>query len=201
MARVLVACEFSGVVRRAFQALGHDAWSCDLVTSLDDSENHIVGDVRGLLDREWDLMIAHPPCTRLCNSGSRWLAKPPPGKTSAEIRRELRDGAALFSDLLNADIPRIAIENPVMHYHAKALIRNYRPFDQTFQPWMFGDPEKKLTCLWLKNLKPLRWTQISRERNHTIYSIGRQKNRASTRSVTFSGVAAAIADQWGSELG
>ena len=174
--RVLVACEYTGTVRRAFAARGHDAWSCDLLPSLDRSNKHIVGDVRDLLNDGWDLLaVMHPPCTRLCNSGVRWLDEPP-GKLSAEhytaaeiaayatmgrddrlafMWHKLDEGAALFSDCWNAPIPRIAVENPVMHKHAKARIRNYAEFAQSIQPWMFGDFETKRTCLWLKGLAPL----------------------------------------------
>jgi hypothetical protein len=124
--RVLVACEYSGVVRRAFLARGCDAWSCDLLPSEDGSNRHIRGDARDLLHDGWDLlMVAHPPCTRLCNSGVRWLHAPPPGKTAEQMARELREGAALFGAFWNAPIPRVAIENPVMHGHAKRLIQNY----------------------------------------------------------------------------
>ena len=126
--RVLIACEFSGTVRRAFTARGHDAWSCDLLPAEDRSNRHIVGDARDLLTDGWDLlMVAHPPCTRLCNSGVRWLTKAPPGRTLADMWAELETGAALFSAFWNAPIERVAIENPVMHKHAKALIEGYAP--------------------------------------------------------------------------
>lgn len=156
--KILIGCEFTGTVRRAFTAAHpeHDIWSCDLLPSLDRSNRHIVGDVRTVLNDGWDLLaVLHPPCTRLCNSGVRWITTPPPGKTHAQIQRELEEGADLFSTLLNCDIPRKCIENPVMHKHAKALIRNYREFSQSVQPWMFGDFETKRTCLWLENLPPL----------------------------------------------
>ena len=154
--KVLVACEFSGVVRRAFDAAGHDAWSCDLLPASDGSNRHYVCDAREILHLEWDLlMVAHPPCTRLCNSGVRWLTKAPPGKTLAQMWQELDDGAQLFSDLLNAPIDRICIENPVMHKHAKARIKNFVDFAQSVQPWQFGHGETKRTCFWLKNLPPL----------------------------------------------
>jgi hypothetical protein len=124
--RVLVACEFSGTVRDAFLEKGHDAWSCDLLPAEHNSNRHIQGDVRDILNDGWDfLIVAHPPCTRLCNSGVRWLHVPPPGKTLNQMWHELREGPELFSDLWNAPIPRICVENPVMHSHAKKLIRNY----------------------------------------------------------------------------
>ena len=137
--RVLVACEYSGIVRNAFLERGHDAWSCDLLPSEDGSNRHIRGDARAILNDGWDLlMVAHPPCTRLCNSGVRWLSKPPPGRTLNDMHRELREGADLFSVFWNAAIDRICVENPVMHKHAKALIVNYREFSQSVQPWQFG---------------------------------------------------------------
>src|SRR5688500_12547499 len=118
--KVLVACEFSGTVRDAFLARGHDAWSCDLLPAETKSNRHIQGDVREVLTWGWDMLIvAHPPCTRLCNSGVRWLSVPPPGKTLEQMWQELEEGAALFSDCWNAPVERVCVENPVMHKHAK----------------------------------------------------------------------------------
>ena len=126
--RVLVGCETSGVVRRAFLARGHDAWSCDLLPADDQTNRHIQCDIRDILGWGWDLLaVMHPPCTRLCNSGVRWLHQPPRGKTVDQMWQELDEGAELFSACWNAPIPRIAVENPVMHKHAKQRIRNYRP--------------------------------------------------------------------------
>ena len=157
--RVLVGCETSGTVRRAFSALGHDVWSVDLLPADDGSNRHIVGDVRDYLNEGWDLLaVFHPPCTRLCNSGVRWLSSPPRGKTLAQMWADLDEGAALFSACWNAPIPRIAVENPVMHKHAKARIENYAPPAQTVQPWHFGDPAFKATSLYLRDLPPLRAT-------------------------------------------
>src|SRR5690606_5080535 len=168
--RVLIACEFSGVVRRAFAARGHDAWSCDLLPAEDRSNRHIVGDVRDILHDGWDLLIvAHPPCTRLCNSGVRWLHKPPAGRTLAEMWKELDEAAELFSALWNAPIERICIENPVMHKYGKARIRNYEPFAQSVQPWQFGHGEVKRTCFWLKNLPPLRPTSVVEGREARVH--------------------------------
>lgn len=177
--RVLVACEYTGTVRRAFAARGHDAWSCDLLPSLDRSNRHLQMDVRKILGWGWDLLaVMHPPCTRLCNSGVRWLSDPP-GKLTAEhysaaeisayksmntaqrlafMWHKLDEGAALFSDCWNAPIERVCIENPVMHQHAKAKITNYAEFAQSIQPWMFGDYETKRTCFWLRGLEPLKPT-------------------------------------------
>lgn len=199
--RVLVACEFSGIVRRAFADRGHDAWSCDLLPAEDRNNKHIVGDVRDILADGWDLlMVAHPPCTRLCNSGVRWLKVPPPGKTLEQMHRELEEGAALFSDCWNAPIERICVENPVMHGHAKALIRNYVPPAQSVQPWQFGHGEVKRTCLWLKNLPPLKPTNIVDGRSARVHRMtGWQPTevRRRERSRFFPGIAAAMADQWG----
>lgn len=196
--RVLVACEYSGIVRRAFRERGHDAWSCDLLPSEDRSNRHIVGDVRDHLHEGWDLlMVAHPPCTRLCNSGVRWLTSPPPGRTLDEMRDELRAAAELFSELWNAPIDRICIENPVMHRHAKELIRNYEPFAQTVQPWQFGHGETKRTCFWLRGLQPLKPTHVVAGRAARVHRMSPGPDRWRERSRFFPGIAAAMAQQWG----
>ncbi|MFC5421449.1 MAG: hypothetical protein DI537_36915 [Stutzerimonas stutzeri] len=200
--RALIACERSGIVRRAFAARGHDAWSCDLVPADDGSNRHYVGDARDLLDDRWDLLIvAHPPCTRLCNSGVRWLSVPPAGRTLDDMWRDLDDGAELFSAFWNAPIERICVENPVMHRHAKARIANYREPAQSVQPWQFGHGEVKRTCFWLKNLPPLAPTLIvpgreARVHRHTGWG-QRGLDRARERSRFFPGIAAAMAEQWG----
>jgi hypothetical protein len=198
--RVLVACEFSGIVRRAFAARGHDAWSCDLLPAEDRSNHHIVGDARALLNDGWDLLIvAHPPCTRLCNSGVRWLSKPPAGRTLDEMWNDLRSGADLFSAFWNAPIDRIVVENPVMHKHAKALIENYAGPAQSIQPWQFGDGEAKRTCFWLKGLPPLVQTHPVKpaEIVHRVWRMPPGPDRQKERSRFFPGVANAMADQWG----
>ena len=195
--RVLVACEFSGTVRRALNDAGHDAWSCDLLPAEDGSNRHIVGDARDILNDGWDLLVAHPPCTRLCNSGVRWLSVPPPGKTLGQMQAELIEGAALFSAFWNAPVERIAVENPVMHKHAKALIKNYADPSQSVQPWQFGHGETKRTCLWLKNLPALIPTQIVDGREPRVHHMPPGPDRWKERSRFFSGIAAAMADQWG----
>lgn len=198
--RVLVACEFSGVVRRAFAALGHDAWSVDLLPAEDRSNKHITGDARDVLDWGWDLlMVAHPPCTRLCNSGVRWLHVPPPGKTVEQMQQELVEAADLFSAFWNAPIERIAVENPIMHKHARALIRNFEAPAQTIQPWQFGHGETKATCLWLKNLPPLTPTKIVDGREPRVHRMSQGPNRWRERSRTFTGIAEAMAQQWGGQ--
>lgn len=200
--RILVACETSGIVRRAFSARGHDVWSCDVLPSEDGSNRHIVGDARDLLNEGWDfLMVAHPPCTRLCNSGVRWLSTPPPGRTQAEMWAELDEAADLFSAFWNAPIDRICIENPVMHRHAKARIRNYADFAQSVQPWEYGHGETKRTCLWLKNLPPLKPTNIVEGREARIHRMsGWMADRWKERSRFFPGIAAAMAEQWTPDL-
>lgn len=198
MGRVLVACEFSGIVRRAFAARGHDAWSCDLLPAEDRSNKHIVGDARAILDDGWDLLIvAHPPCTRLCNSGVRWLTKPPAGRTLEEMWAELDDAAALFSAFWNAPIERICVENPVMHRHAKARIVNFQPPAQSVQPWQFGHGEVKRTCLWLNNLPPLEATDIVEGRTPRVHHMSPGPDRWKERSRFFTGIAEAMAEQWG----
>ena len=189
--RVLIGCETSGVMRRAFAGLGHDVWSCDLLPAEDNNPNHVVGDARDLLEDGWDLLIAHPPCTRLCNSGVRWLAE-------RDLWRDLDEAAELFSAFWNAPIERIAVENPVMHGHAKSRIRNYAPPAQSVQPWQFGHGETKRTCLWLKGLPPLVPTKIVSGREARVHRMPPGPNRWRERSRFFSGIADAMAEQWGS---
>lgn len=194
--RVLIACEYSGTVRDAFIAKGHDAMSCDLLPT-DKAGPHYQGDVRDILEQDWDLMIAHPPCTFLTNSGVCHLHKDP---TRWD---RLREGAAFFKALLDAPIPRIAVENPVMHKYAKELIGNVRQ-TQTIQPWMFGHTEQKATCLWLKGLSPLVPTNNVREKMLTLPKNQRQRlhylppsaDRWKLRSTTYKGIADAMAKQW-----
>lgn len=197
--RALIGCETSGIVRRAFLARGYDAWSCDLLPAEDRSNRHMQMDVREAIHRHgpWDLLaVMHPPCTRLCNSGVRWLSVPPPGKTAAQMQGELLEGAALFSACWNAPIDRIAVENPVMHKHAKALIANYQPPAQSIQPWQFGHGETKRTCFWLKGLPPLKPTNVVEGRQARVHRMSPGPDRWRERSRFFPGVAAAMADQW-----
>lgn len=188
--RVLIACEFSGVMRRAFRALGHDAWSCDLLPAEDGSSHHIQGDVRPLLRQPWDLVIAHPPCTRLCNSGVRWLAE-------RDLWDEMRQGAAFFLECLEANAPRVAVENPVMHRYAREIIG--RGPDFTVQPWQFGDPAKKRTCFWTKGLPALvpTSTMTAADAKPDCHRASPGPDRWKLRSVTYPGIAAACAMQWG----
>ena len=197
--RVLVACEFSGVVRDAFAREGHYAQSCDLLPSERPGLHH-QGDVRDLLDAGWDLMIAHPPCTCLSRAGARWRNKP--GRAECE-----QEGLAFVLELYNAPIPKVAIENPIGR-----LNQLWRYPDQTIQPYHFGHPFSKATCLWLKNLPPLMHTQIVEHHQPLLPSNigkgrreGQKWHKGVTRdpkvaATTFEGVAAAMAHQWGGRI-
>ncbi len=205
--RVLIGCETSGVVRRAFAARGHDAWSCDILPAEDGSNRHYQGDVRDILDDGWDLLaVMHPPCTRLCNSGVRWLHRPPKGRTLDEMWDDLQSGVDLFAACLNAPIDRVAVENPVMHRHARERLPADLPKPQIVQPWHFGDPAFKATGLYLRGLPPLadtarltppaKGTDAHKEWS-AIHRASPGPDRARIRSRTFPGIAAAMADQWG----
>lgn len=194
---VLIACEFSGVVREAFRAQGHNAWSCDLLPAEDGSIFHYTGDVRTLLpDGRWDLMIAHPPCTFLANSEVRWLYQKDTWALVPERWAGMRAAAAFFADLLRADIPRVAIENPIIHKYAKEIIGANQ--SQIVQPWQFGHGEVKATCLWLKNLPRLTPTNIVSGRVARVHRASPGPNRWKERSRTLQGIACAMAEQWGS---
>ena len=184
---VLVACEFSGVVRDAFKAKGHDAWSCDLLPT-EAPGQHIQGDALDVLSDGWDMMIAHPPCTYLCNSGSRWLYE----QDDRWVKMEF--AADFFRALLTAPINKIAIENPIPHKYAVSIMgRNY---NQLIQPWQFGHGESKATCLWLKNLPELVPTDIVEGREQRIHKLPPSKDRWKLRSTTYTGFAQAMAEQW-----
>ena len=180
--RVLVACEFSGRVRNAFLSKGHDAWSCDLLPT-ESKGPHIQGDVLVQVGKNWDLMIAHPPCTHLAVSGARWF------KTK---RKEQDEALDFVRQLLNAPIPKIALENPISIISSKI-----RRADQIIQPWMFGHGETKATCLWLKNLPPLYPTNVVDGRVNRIHREPPGPDRWKNRSRTYEGIANAMADQWG----
>jgi len=204
--KILVACETSGAMRNAFAAHGHEVWSCDILPAEDDSPRHIVGDVRGILGDGWDMLIAHPPCTRLCNSGVRWLHQPPPGRTLDDMRAERAEGAALFAACWRAPVTRVAIENPIMHKHARALLPPDLPRPQIVQPWWFGDPAFKATGFYLRGLPPLTATnRLDPPKPGTdAHKAWSQIHRASPgpdrwriRSRTFQGIASAAAAQWG----
>ena len=180
---VLVACEFSGVVRDAFAATGHDATSCDLLPS-DTPGKHYRGDIKDLLvPGRWDLMIAHPPCTHLAVSGARWFKHKLPEQEAA---------LEFVQALMDAPIPRIALENPV-----SIISSRIRKPDQIIQPWQFGHGETKTTCLWLKNLLPLEPTDVVEGREARVHKMPPSPDRWKHRSITFRGIAEAMAAQWG----
>jgi len=181
--RVLVACEFSGIVRDCFRQRGHDAVSCDLLAS-ETPGPHIQGDVMSLDLSDYDLMIAHPPCTYLAVSGARWFAY---------RQQEQRDALAFVQWLMNAPVDRIAIENPV-----SVISSRIRKPDQIVQPWMFGHGETKATCFWLKNLWPLVPTNVVDGRKGRVHHEAPSPERWKNRSRTLPGIAAAMAEQWGS---
>ena len=180
--RVLVACEFSGIVRDAFIRRGHDAVSCDLLPTEVDGP-HIVGDVLSILGDGWDLLVAHPPCTHLAVSGARWFKDKLPEQAAA---------LEFVRTLLAAPIPRIALENPV-----SIISSRIRKPDQIVQPWWFGDGKVKATCWWLKNLPPLVPTHIVDGREPEVHYMSPGPDRWKNRSRTYPGLAEAIAEQWG----
>ena len=199
MANILIACEYSGTVRDAFRRMGHDALSCDLIPT-ESPGPHAIYDVLRLIENEsveWDLMIAHPPCTYLANSGVSWLHKQP------ERWALLDEGAAFFKALLDAPIHRICIENPVPHKYAVERIG--RKHDQTIQPYQFGHAESKRTCLWLKNLPQLKPTNILQKPERGYWDnqtpsgqnkMGPSPDRAKERARFYTGIAEAMAEQW-----
>ena len=187
MSRILVACEYSGVVRDAFIALGHDAMSCDFLPT-EAPGPHYQGDVRDVLDFPWDLMIAHPPCTHLSVSGARHFS-------DKRLDGRQQAAASFFMLLARARIPRIAIENPVC-----VMSSLWRRPDQVIQPWQFGHGETKATCLWLKNLPPLVPTDIVEGREPRIHRMPPGPDRWKERSRTFAGIGRAMAAQWGALL-
>mgnify|MGYP003674247008 CR=1 FL=1 len=185
--KVLVACEYSGTVRDAFIAAGHDAMSCDLLPT-DSPGPHHQGNVLEILDQGWDLMIAHPPCQHLSVSGARWFKE-----KQADGRQQ--QGIDFFMALINAPIPMIAVENPISIMSSK-----YRKPNQIVQPWQHGHGETKATCLWLKGLPELEPTQIVEGREPRIHRMAPSPDRWKKRSLTYTGIAKAMAAQWGNGL-
>ena len=196
--RVLVACEYSGTVRDAFRAKGHDAWSCDLLPTEGDPRWHYKGDILDIIDGNWDILIAHPPCTYLCSSGLHWNNKRP-GRSELTLK-----ALDFVRTLLSAQIPRIALENPI-----GCISTKIRPYDQTVQPYEYGHDASKTTCLWLKNLPPLRPTGFVEPRivngkrrwanqcdNGGQDKLPPSEDRWKIRSQTFPGIAKAMAEQW-----
>lgn len=199
---VLVACEYSGTVRDAFITIGHDAISCDLLPSDSNFGPHYQGSVFDIIDDGFDLMIAHPPCTYLCNSGVTHLYNK--DKTKNQTRwQNMEDGARFFANLLHCNIPKICIENPIMHKYSKDIIGLNQT--QIIQPWMFGHPETKATCLWLKGLAPLKETnnvkeemlKLPKNKQQRLHYLPPGPDRWKIRSTTFQGIADAMANQWG----
>jgi hypothetical protein len=178
-----VACEFSGIVRDAFAAQGHDAWSCDVLPSEATHGHHYHGSVLDILNGGWDLMIAHPPCTHLAVSGARWFHRK---------QAEQADAITFVRALLDAEIPRIALENPV-----SVISTRIRKPDQIIQPWQHGHGETKATCLWLKGLPLLTPSSVVSGRESRIHRMAPGPNRWRERSRTLPGIAAAMAAQWG----
>ncbi len=206
MAFVLVACEFSGIVREAFRARGHDAWSCDLLPAEDDSFYHLQRDVLEVLHGcrapdhgfiEWSLIVAHPPCTFLTVSANKWMGHPKfPNRA-----QDREAAAAFFMALYDAPVARVAVENPI-----GVMSTRFRKPDQVIQPWMFGHGETKATCLWLRGLPKLAPTHAKadlfqapepQEREQRLHKLPPSPTRWMERSKTFPGIAAAMADQWG----
>ena len=193
--KVLVACEYSGIVRNAFTAKGHDAWSCDILPT-ESPGNHYQGDVLKYLDKGWDLMIAHPPCTYLSNAGARFLY--PKGKLNEDRYKLGLKAKEFFMALYNAPINKICVENPI-----SSRIFALPKYTQTIQPYEYGHPVQKKTCLWLKNLPELKPTNIIYKRQSTKipgnwFNKG-GKDRQKNRSKFFDGFAKAMADQWGND--
>lgn len=181
--RILVACEFSGIVRDAFLARGHDAWSCDLLPSESKRRKHLEIDARNILADGWDLLVAHPPCTHLAVSGARWFK---------DKQHEQSAALDFVRVLMNAPIARIALENPI-----SVISSRIRKPDQIVQPWQFGHGETKATCLWFKNLPPLQPTNIVSGRVARVHRESPSPERWKNRSRTFQGIADAMAEQWG----
>lgn len=184
--KILIACEYSGVVRDAFRAKGHDAWSCDLLPTEGDPTFHYQMNVLKLLNttmRSWDMMIAFPPCTHLASSGARWFK---------DKEMEQLEAIDFVKVLMNQPIPRIAIENPI-----GVLSTKIRKPNQIIQPWMFGHGETKATCLWLKNLPKLNPSKIVKGRYPRIHLMPPGPNRSKERGRTYKGIAVAMANQWG----
>ena len=182
--RILIACEYSGTVTKAFLHKGHMVMSCDILPSDRNDIVHLKGDVRGIIEYPyWDMMIAFPPCTHLAVSGARWFK---------DKQVEQKHAIEFFMKLVNANIPKIAIENPI-----GIISTRYRKPDQIIQPWQFGHGETKATCLWLKNLPKLKPTNIVPGRENRIHKMPPSKDRGKLRSLTYQGIADAMADQWG----
>jgi hypothetical protein len=194
--KILIACEYSGIVRDAFRKKGHDAWSCDILPCDGDPKYHYQCDIFEVLDKGWDMMIAHPPCTYLSNAGARFLYQGGEGVLNTERFKIGGKAAKFFMKLLNAPIEKICVENPI-----PSTIFRLPRYTQIIQPYYFGHPVQKKTCLWLKNLPELKPTDIIAKPQSTKiagnwFNKG-GKDRQKNRSKTFQGIADAMANQWG----
>lgn len=206
MAKILIGCEFSGTVRDAFAALGHDAWSCDLLPS-EKPGNHLQCDIFSILDQGWDMMVFHWPCTHLTRAAALWLYHTPKNPTLGKLygqprRQAMIESAQCFRRLLDCKIPKVCGENPIPYRDAHTIMGHYT---QKIQPFQFGHPERKATCLWLRSLPPLLPTNIvplpaARNQAQRLFHLPPSPTRWMERSRTFSGIAAAMAQQWGSLL-
>jgi len=194
MIKVLIACEYSGIVRDAFRAKGHDAWSCDLEATESNPKYHIQGDVLKIINDGWDMMIAHPPCTFLTNAANRWLYEDCSTGTAEDRHLDREKAIDFFNELLDAPIEKIAIENPFPHPY---VIKHVGRICDYVQPYNFGEPQTKGIYLWLKNLPPLMSTMIEQKREPLVHSMAPGPNRQKERSRFFKGVAEAMASQWG----
>ncbi len=215
--KVLIGCETSGIARRAFEALGHDVWSCDIKPAEDQTNRHIICDIRdGILDDGWDLLaVMHPPCTRLCRSGRRWMSgagkwteprKLPAGRTWADMKAEFEEGVDIFTTCWKAPIDRVAIENPEMNDLAKDRMPEGLPAPDMVQPFWFGEPAYKNTGWYLRGLPPLKPTCVLPEperhsdewkRWNRVHRMPPGPERARLRSRSFPGMMNAAAAQWG----
>jgi len=202
--KIIIACEFSGVVREAFRKRGHDAWSCDLLPT-EIPGQHYQGNIFDIINDGWDMMVAHPPCTYLTCTANKWLKDQPPRKSGAlvgaERREARREAINFFLRLYNSDIEKICIENPV-----GCMSTELRKPDQIIKPEWFGHKEQKLTCLWIKNMPILNKTNVVNPEKRMILKSGKSmpgwysmkpENRSKKRSITFQGIANAMAEQWG----
>ncbi len=192
--KILIACEFSGIVREAFRLRGHDAWSCDLLPT-EIPGQHIQDDVLNHLNGGWDMMIAHPPCTFICNSGVRWLNSMSTNQKYLDRWYNMEIASDFFKHLLSTNISKIAIENPIPHKYALKIIG--KKYNQIIQPWQFGHGETKSTCLWLKGLPKLHPSDIVPGRVGRVHHEPPGKDRWKNRSRTYLGIAEAMAEQWG----
>lgn len=191
--KVLVACEYSGIVRDAFIAKGHDAISCDILPT-ESAGPHYQGDIRNIIYNDWDLLIAHPPCTYLTNAANRWLYEDCATGTAQERILKREEAIKFFKLFQHVDIPRVAIENPEPHPYVMQQVGRYH---DKIQPWMFGEEEQKGICLWLKNLAPLLTTIIETRRYQKVFRTPPNSDRSKQRSKFFPGIAKAMAEQWG----